>query len=121
MEPWQLLTLDDVTGGDTYELAFARSYDGENSNFDTFWRPEYLYIPDEPEGIGCLSPYLSAVFPVFAGWYGEQKITLAQWDSVERLALAENPGDGRENFFAEIRFWLEKGNEGADYFWWFGI
>lgn len=120
VENWQLLTLEEVEGGDTYELAPASSYDSENVSGDSFWRPEYLYIPDEPWGMGCLAPYLEKVFPA-AAYYGEQRIPLADWDRVEALALKEDPGDGRRDFFACIRIWLREENRGEDYFWFLGI
>lgn len=101
-----------VTGGDTYEIACAHLYPSEH------WSEEYLYFPDEEDGIGILGPYLDQVFGVFA-YYGEQKVTLKQWDQVRRLCLADHPD--AVDFFDAVDQWQKHENRNAPYFWILGI
>ena len=111
----RLLRLREVTGGDTYEIAYARSYP------ENHWGKDSLYLPDDETGIGLLAPYLEAVFPQF-DYYGPQKISLTQWAQVEdsyRSQGADAPS--LEPFFSQVRRWLSQGNDGADYFWILGV
>ena len=111
----RLFPLESVEGGDTYELAPARS------GPDLHWKPWFLYFSDDEDGMGFLAPYLNQVFPVYA-YYGPQKVTLAQWERVEKLCRADWPGEESvERFFAGVRRWLEEENQGEDFFWIQGI
>ncbi|HBR03221.1 MAG TPA: hypothetical protein DD738_11475 [Ruminiclostridium sp.] len=115
MKQLRLFQLDGVTGGDTYEIAYAHSYPEKH------WSEDSLYFTDDEYGVNILSPYLQRVFPDYA-YYGPQKVAVSEWNEVEKLCLADN----KENtsvyhFFAEIKEWLERGNMGADYFWILGI
>lgn len=103
---------DGVTGGDTFEIACAHLYPGEH------WSEEYLYFPDEEDGIGVLAPYLDQVFGVFA-YYGEQKVTLEQWNRVRQLCLADHPDAA--DFFDAVDVWQRRENRNAPYFWILGI
>lgn len=65
--------------------------------------------------------YLNAVFPQFS-YYGPQAITWAQWGKVEgtwRNAKIKNVSV--DEFFFAVSKWLDKGNQGASYFWILGI
>ena len=111
----RILKLDEVTNGDTYEIAYAHSYPANH------WSKDSLYITDDDSGIQMIEPYLDAVFSNYA-YYGPQKITLAQWKQVE--VLAQNDTDIVQrigNFFEDINNWLKLGNQKADYFWILGI
>ena len=105
----ELMTLEQVETGDTYEFACAHRYPGNH------WSPDSRYLADELWGIGDLAPELEQVFPHNFNWYGPNEISLDQWNQVEKLALARKPG--LEPFFQTVRFWLEQENRGADHFW----
>ncbi len=106
-----LLRKDQVTGGATFELACARRYPAGH------WSPDFLYLPDEPDGIGRLVPYLNPVLRPFA-YDGPNRVTLEQWGRVRALA-AEAPD--LAPFFEAVETWLHRENRNAPYFWILGI
>lgn len=111
----KLLKLHQVTGGDTYEIAYASSYPG------THWSKDSLYLSDVDRGIQLLAPYLNRVFPHFS-YYGPQKITLSQWHAVEQYVQQQGTDwPFIQRFFCEVEEWLKKGNGGSDFFWILGI
>lgn len=115
MAELRLLKLHEVTGGDTYEIAYASSYPG------THWSKDSLYLSDDDSGIQLLAPYLNRVFPHFS-YYGPQKITLSQWEAVEQCFQQQGIGQPSiQRFFSEIKEWLKKGNGKSDFFWILGI
>ena len=99
---------DGVTTGDTYEIACAHLYPGIH------WSEEYLYFPDEEDGIGTLIPYFSQVFDVF-NYYGPEKVTLEQWSKIRQLCMAAHPDS--VDFFDAVDAWQKKENRNAPYFW----
>ena len=115
----RLLRLEELSGHDVYELAYAHIY-RENLPFAeeqaAFWRPENRYLTDNGDGRGidALAPSLDRVFEGFA-YLAPQRVTLAQWARVEQLHRAAHPEDAP--FFQAVAAWLEQGNRGADYFW----
>lgn len=110
----QLLTLEDLSGHDVYEVAYAHAYPGGH------WSPQSLYLTDNQDGTGvdALVPALNQVFPDFA-YYGPQKVFLEEWKQVERLYLAKHPEETA--FFLQVRAWLDRGNRGAGFFWFLGV
>lgn len=108
----QYFPLDGVTGGDTYEIACAHRAP------DMHWAKSSLYFPDEEDGIGVLAPYFDQVFGVFA-YYGEQRVTVEQWDQVRQLCLADHPDAA--DFFHAVDVWQQRENRNAPYFWILGI
>lgn len=55
-------------------------------------------------------------------YYGDQKITLDEWQAVEnayRKSGEQNPSV--DEFFASVKAWLAKGNGEESYFWFLGI
>lgn len=111
----RVFTLDKVIGGDTYEIAYAHSYPKQ------YWSKDSLYFADEEDGIGVLSPYFDDIFKVYA-YYGDQKITLLEWQEIEKRCRADYEDNASvDKFFTTITEWIEKGNRGAEYFWILGI
>lgn len=111
----RVFTLDEVMGGDTYEIAYAHSYP------DKHWSKESLYFSDDADGMGVLSSYFNDVFPQYA-YYGPQKVTIAQWNEIEKRCRADNCGNASvDNFFKVVAQWINEGSRGVDYFWILGI
>ena len=106
----QLLRLEELSGHDVYELAYAHAYPGG------CWLPQSLYLTDNADGLGidALAPSLDQVFPQFA-YLAPQQVSMDQWARVEQIHCAAHPED--VPFFQEVAAWLEQGNRGADYFW----
>ena len=103
-----------VSGGDTYEIAYAHSYP------ENHWSEDSLYFPDDEHGIGFLSKYFDEVFPEYA-YFAPQKIRVDEWAKVEAKCLYKNKeNESAIHFFEAVRAWLP-GNRGADHFWILGI
>ena len=115
MSELKVFTKEMVTGGDTYEIAYAHSYP------ERHWSEDSLYFNDDEDGIKILSPYFDKVFPEYA-YYGPQKVRIYQWNEIERLCREENNENiSIEEFFEKVRSWINKGNKGEDYFWFLGL
>lgn len=109
--PVHVLTLGQVTGGDTFELVYAHRWPGRH------WQPESLYLEDDA-GMQPLLPYLVQVFPQFSP-FGENRIDCADWQRLAALCTAAEP-ERFGAFFAAVDRWLA-GNRGAGHFWLLGI
>ena len=106
---------EEITSGDTYELAYA------HTGSEQHWEGSSLYVPDEADGIGELAPWLDEVFPGFA-YYGLQRVTLPEWERVKEAFLrSREKNPSLSGFFAAVDEWLCSGNRGAGYFWIRGI
>ena len=115
MAVWKLMSWEDITSHDIYEIAYAHSYPPKH------WSKDSLYLTDDEKGMQSLSPYFDKVFPAFA-YYGPQKISLPQWKQLKEFCLQDpHRPFFAENFFHQVDQWLSQGNQQANYFWILGI
>ena len=104
-----LLTLNQLTGHDVYEFCY-------NTNYPNNWNKDSLFI--NSDDIVPLSSYFDKVFPNFH-YYGPQKITISEWNSIKDLCLLDCPK--YYNFFNEIDNWLNHDPQKCNFFWILGI
>lgn len=108
----KLLEKKDLKDHDVYEICSAENYPkhwNENSLFTTM------------EDFSLIAPYLDEVFLQYH-YYGPQKITTLEWESLKRIALAKrNQKKSIITFFNKINNWIEENNSNYDYFWIYGV
>ena len=107
-----LLRKSQLKSHDMYEFCYAKDYPNH-------WSEDSLFLIDEE--FTFLEIYLDKVFSQYH-YYGRQKETLNEWETVKQLALGEkNQKECIINFFSQIDEWINNDMNKSDYFWIFGI
>lgn len=104
----KLMTLEELVSHDVVEFCFSIRYP-EHWNFDS------VFVDDDE--FGCLSPYLNQVIPDFQ-YCAPQKITMEQWEQIQRLALET---DEYQEFFKKISEWKIRDPGNSKFFWIYGV
>ncbi|MCW1312665.1 MAG: hypothetical protein OH338_04535 [Candidatus Parvarchaeota archaeon] len=106
-----LLRKNDLKCHDVYEFCSAK-------NYPNHWNEDSFFV--EMEDFLLISPYLDKVFPQYH-YYGPQKITLSEWETIKKIAITEMSPKELIDFFKEIDIWLKETNINCNYFWILGI
>lgn len=112
MKIMKLKDLDNY-GHDVYEFCYGKVFPENYWNNDSF----YLTMED----FSLLEPFLDKVFPNYH-YYGNQKVSIEEWNMVKELYLSSKEKDKRLlDFFILTENWLGKGNDSLNYFWILGV
>lgn len=104
----KIMTLEELVSHDVLEFCYDIRYSKN-------WNDDSIFVSDDD--FYRLSPYLEQVIPNYS-YYSSQRITMAQWAQIEKLALR----DGKfQEFFQKIREWKEKDPERSNSFWIHGV
>lgn len=106
-----ILKKNDLKDHDVYEFCYAK-------NYPNHWNEDSIFL--EMEDFLFISPYLDKVFSQYH-YYGPQKITLLEWESVKKVAINEVNTKEIIDFFNGIDIWINENKIDCDYFWILGI
>lgn len=104
-----LLLKNELTSHDVYEFCYPIHY-------PKHWNDNSLFL--NSDDIVLLSPYLDNIIPNFH-YYGEQKITLSDWNAIKSLCIADKPLF--DTFFQTLDSWIGDNPQQDNYFWILGI
>ena len=111
-----LIEKKNLKGHDVYQFCYAENHP---KNYPENWNENSLFLTTEDFLI--IAPYLDEVFSQYH-YYGPQKVTLIEWESVKKRALIkESENKFVVDFFNQIDNWLKKKNGDYDYFWILGV
>lgn len=111
----ELMSLNDLNnyGHDVYEFCYGKNYPPNH------WNDNSLFL--KVEDFLSLSSFLDKIFSNYH-YYGPQKITLNEWESVKKLCLSSNKDDySLLEFFTSVDKWINQENNDLEWFWILGV